>query len=959
MKSKLDKKYVNLIVIAILTIFLTSSANSAMIKNNVAKNDISSPPVVPLSQNYYEWTDDFNNEQLIDSGQSYNYFVENGKAKMIDTFPIWTDPEWERMKPIEITSTSNYDNIAVYIEVIYDSDMKSDFGDIRFKYEGYTGFREYWMEEYKPSSWAKFWVLIPDINPGTSMLYMFYKNSDAYYEGDFGEVFTDWDEEWANDHQITTLKYAEEGCWDPDISYSEDDDEFLICWEQGMPYWWPYLPGFRQEIRASVYEPDGDILVSEKIVFKDSGVEYWRNENPSIAYGTDRWFVAWDHWEPDIKNPSAFTKDIYARTVERSGSNLNLGTVRVVTDDSSCEGTIQADANVEFDSVNENFMVVWEDGRDGTGDYDIWARLYSSSGSPVGDEERLCNDANSQCEPWAAYDPNNEQYFVVWEDGVNPANGPFRIRGGLFDANLNTISTFTIAEPPGYPNDDLDYNYPCVEFDVDSERFLVTWNEADISDGVKRGDVLGKIYDTSGNVKVDTFTIRTGSFERSGIVPYLSEAFFVAYDNEANVYGRLVTSEGILLGYDVQMSTSPSAEADWANLDTDGSTIFAAWEDTRITYYPDRYDNFPDVFGNMLHLNIPNGNEVTYEFLDEKQFISKAQVTSVVIEPDNLEKWHQFLEEHTETITFDIYDKTGTIPILEDINSGQDLSTIDTGQYDAIKLRAHFTRTDPTYTPTLDSWTILYEGLDLEPPVTTVTNIDGDFAPNHDWYKSETVTIWLKAVDYPEDTGSGVDKIYYTYNGGSEEEYDEESGITLYAVEPDWWAVRTVNFWAVDNSGNIEDKTKAQNYRTIKIDARPPYIIITSPENEEKVSTPFLVTADATDNYEVAYVEFDIEPFGKRPGLPWKDETPPWEWVCNVEPMSRSTYLLEPRSVNVMIRAQVYDVTGQTWIDENWINIVNWGGINSNSMSIQANKLQVSTPMSLELLIQQILQFFG
>jgi hypothetical protein len=161
-------------------------------------------------------------------------------------------------------------------------------------------------------------------------------------------------------------------------------------------------------------------------------------------------------------------------------------------------------------------------------------------------------------------------------------------------------------------------------------------------------------------------------------------------------------------------------------------------------------------------------------------------------------------------------------------------------------------------------------------------------------------------------------------NGGQEYVYNENSGIDVYALEPDFWTIVEVNFWSVDKSGNIEDRTKSQNYRTIRIDARPPYIIITSPENEEKVQTPFLVTADATDNYEVAYVEFDIEPFGKRPGLPWKDETPPWEWLCNVEPMSRDTNELEPRGVNVMIRAQVYDVTGQTWIDENWIYIKNW-----------------------------------
>lgn len=934
MKNKKNQKFVKLVVLSILIVFLTTSANSAMINNNATKVEDSSPPVAPLSQNYYEWIDEFGNEQLIDSGQSYNYMVEGGVAKMIDTFEIWTDGAWLRMMPIDVDSNSNYNNLAVNFHVTYDSDMESDFRDVRFKHEDYPDFfLSYWMEDFEPSSWAEFWVLVPHMDSGQNWMYMFYKNSQATYQGNFGDVFSDWEEQWANDKEITTLKYPEEGCWDPDVNYNQDDDEFIVCWEQGMPYWLPYLPGFKQEIKASVFEPDGDMLVSEKIVYKDPGASYWRNENPSIAYGKNgKWFVAWDHYAPE-NNPASTTLDIYATTIERSGSSLSMGTTRIVTDDPDCDGTIQADANVAYDSENEKFLVVWEDGRDGVGDYDIWARLYTSSGGTSGDEKRLNNDANSQCEPWIAYDPGNEQYMIVWEDGIHAADGPFRIRGGLFDSSMNTITTFTVDEPSGWPNQNLDYNFPCVCFDEDSERFLVTWNEADISDGVYRGDVLGKIYDTSGNVEVSTFTIRTGSFERTSIVPYLSEAFFVTYDNEVNVFGRLVTADGDVLGGDVQVSASAGAEADWNNIATDGSKIFSAWEDKRIEYLPARYDFMPDVFGNMVYLNIPSGNEITYTFGDEKQFISTAQVTSIVIEPDNLEKWHEFLEDHTLTISFDILDETGNIIILEDISSGHDLSTINPNQYPAIRLRAHFSRNNPTYTPTLSEWSILYEGIDLEPPVTTVNNVDGQFAPNQNWYKSEQVIVWLDAIDYPLDTGSGVDQTYYTLNSGPTNIYNDASGIQdIIAEDPNWWAIFELNFWSVDNEGNIEDRTKQQNYRTIQIDARPPVCVITSPENEEKVSTPFDVIAEATDNYKVEYVEFDIEPFGKRPGLPWKDTTPPWIWTCNEGPMGGSRPLTfdpendppQPKGSNAMVRADAYDTSLQNGWDENWVYIENW-----------------------------------
>ena len=84
MKYKIDKKYMKLAVIAILTIFLTSSANSAIVNTKETKDSSFIPPKTTLYENYYEWKDDFNNEQLIDSGHSFNYLVENGEAKMID-----------------------------------------------------------------------------------------------------------------------------------------------------------------------------------------------------------------------------------------------------------------------------------------------------------------------------------------------------------------------------------------------------------------------------------------------------------------------------------------------------------------------------------------------------------------------------------------------------------------------------------------------------------------------------------------------------------------------------------------------------------------------------------------------------------------------------------------------------------------------------------------------------------
>ena len=918
----INKNFIKLVVFSLFIILITTSATSSVV--NIHKNnDRLFPPYTPLlGENYYEWIDEFNNEQNIDITKSWGYVVEDGHAKMKNTYDVWDDPDWTRMVPITVKNSGDtLSNYAINFEVEYDSDMDSDYEDLRFKHEDApTNFLKYWIESYNTSS-ASIWVKVPTLKTGTNNMYLFYGNSKVNSESSFGDTFTDWDLQWANDEQIT-YHSDNEGAWDPDVCYG--DGNFLVAWEEGPAFWVPYSYGYKQEIRASIYVPDDDDpVVFDKRIFND-GYTYYRNENPSIAFnGDDKWLVTWENYEPKNlppHNPSATTMDIKGRTVKKSGSDLSLGTVYDICDEDNC----QADSKVVYDSKNDRFMVIWEDARSGMTDYDLYARFVNAdTGQPSGNYITICDESNSQCEPWAAFDSINEQYFIVWEEGLNPQTGPFKIMGGIFDEDLTEIDTFTVAQPSD--PDNVDYNFPCVSFDEDTELYLVTWNDGDISDGDWRGNIWGKIYDSSGDVEVDQFQIKDGNFVRTDIVPYLSKAFLVSFDNGAKIYGRLVSSEGDIIGSDIGISGYTNADADWANMDTDGSNIFVAWEDFRINYPPPYDDQYPDGFGNSIHLNIPDGSDITITFGQEKELILSAQITSDPIAPANLESWHDFQVEFENTITFDILDGDANEILIEDASNGEDLGQIDPEEHPSICLQAHFSRNDPSYTPSIDWWKIRYVGRDDEPPKTSVDWIDGVMGKN-EWYISESVTMWLKAVDYPEDTGSGVNRTYYTIDGGSQEIYNEESGIYISSYEPDWTGVWLVNFWSVDKKGNVEDKTKPENYRTIKIDSRPPEIEITSPEEEEEVKVPFWVYADASDNAGLEKVEFDIEPFGKRPGLPFVDTVPPYKWECNEWPLvrGRDGYNLQPLSANVQIRAHAFDVSGQEWIHQVFVNILNW-----------------------------------
>ena len=919
-KNKIHMKSGRLVIVSFIVVLLLFSATQAIVIKETpfdTKTDTSTP-LVPLSnENYFTWEDLFDDATRVDPTMSYNYEITGGAAKMTNTYPLWTDPAWTRMKQITITNTAGelLYNYALHLSVPFDSDMRTDYGDIRFKHESSGDvFCDYWIENYDTSS-ASVWVKIPYTPTGTSKMYMFYGNPAATSQSDFYNVFTVWDEHWPNDEQVTYHANVE-GAWDPDVCYG--NGEYLVLWEEGQPWYPPYTWGFKQEIRASMYDPEGTRIVFDNLVYQDSTL-YYRNENPSADYGGGKFFVAWEHYDT-VANPSAVTEDIKARTVQRNGNLLQLGSVITVCSATDC----QADANVQYDSVNNRFCVVWEDARSGENNYNIYGRLYDTNGNPVGGEKNICTAANNQCEPWVAFDPTHGQYMIVWEEGITADTGPFSIKAGLFDSNLNQIgNTVTIATG----SSGVDYNFPCVEFSVDTQRYLITYNSGDISAGDWWGTIWGTLYDDGGVVVVPPFEIKTGDYIRTDIVPYLSSSFVVSFNSKGAssdsglIWGKLVSSEGEVFTGEIQFSASTAAEADWAAMAAGDGKVFVAWEDLRI-YYPGPFDILPDAYGNIWNLNIPGGSEMSYTMGDEKALLLEAQVTSVQINPENLLAWFDFTAVFEGTLSFDVLNAAGDTVLIQDIAPGQSLQSLDPV---GLRLRAHFTRANPSSTPVLQSWTVRYIGADEIAPVTVLDHIIGSQGLNG-WYTSQGVTVWLNAYDLPEGTGSGVNYTLFMLDGGEVQQYNEASGITLVvSQESDWMGLWDVTFWSVDNSGNVEDNTKPENTIQIKIDAERPYVEITEPVDEQQVNLPFWVRADASDNAAVASVEFDIEPFGQNPGLPYVDTEPPYEWFCNISEM-HSLFASEDGQqlgVNKMIRARVYDEAGQVWTHEVWVYIKN------------------------------------
>lgn len=144
--------------------------------------------------------DDFGNWSKI--SDSSNITISQGEVKLTTSQgeTSWWDANWPKRRPITISywGATLY-NYQVKVEVIYDSDMKPDFADLRFTDENQNPL-SFWLESFTLSSEAIFWVRIPSIPDGGTTIYLYYGNPEAFSLSDGSATF-----EWFEDFESYSL----------------------------------------------------------------------------------------------------------------------------------------------------------------------------------------------------------------------------------------------------------------------------------------------------------------------------------------------------------------------------------------------------------------------------------------------------------------------------------------------------------------------------------------------------------------------------------------------------------------------------------------------------------------------------------------------------------------------------------------------------------------------------------
>jgi len=122
---------------------------------------------------------------LVSSSATKFVYVASASSSAVSS-EIWYNPSWIKRKAVTIDNTLNPNDLTGYqvqLNVEYDSDMLTDFSDLRFTANDKQTSIPYWIESYVPSDSAVVLVKVPSVSASsTETIYMYYGNPSATSE---------------------------------------------------------------------------------------------------------------------------------------------------------------------------------------------------------------------------------------------------------------------------------------------------------------------------------------------------------------------------------------------------------------------------------------------------------------------------------------------------------------------------------------------------------------------------------------------------------------------------------------------------------------------------------------------------------------------------------------------------------------------------------------------------------
>jgi hypothetical protein len=208
-----------------------------------------------------------------------------------------------------------------------------------------------------------------------------------------------------------------------------------------------------------------------------------------------------------------------------------------------------AGSDVAFDSINNRFLVVWNDE---VGQYtNLYAQLINSDGSPYGTRITISLRDHST-NPQVDFDSKNGRFLIVWRDYFIDTFEFIDVFGHFVNADGSLYGNIFAISPTDHQHF---WGLPKVKFDSIKNRFLVIWQD---------GNAYPP-YNVYGQLVSDTGVLQGGmiQFTNFGMDYHLSYPdiefdsvngrFLITWANQYDgyVYGRLLNTDGSNYGSEI------------------------------------------------------------------------------------------------------------------------------------------------------------------------------------------------------------------------------------------------------------------------------------------------------------------------------------------------------------------------------------------------------------------------
>ncbi|REJ81198.1 MAG: hypothetical protein DWQ36_18675 [Acidobacteria bacterium] len=213
-----------------------------------------------------------------------------------------------------------------------------------------------------------------------------------------------------------------------------------------------------------------------------------------------------------------------------------------------------------YSPVHDHYLVIWWQADDG---FQVLGRLVSPEGAILSSTLPIvpvCSDLPS-CTPSVVYNPTADEFLVVW--GRDESSGEKRIMGQRLDGESGA-PVFTPFEISGGPDADID---PDVAYDPQANQYLVVWTSIRADDVDLRAQRLDGT--AAGQIGEDDFVIsdmsgRLGEENYGAYYPKiaynpLDEEFLVVWwgldgaaplapNGELEIFGQRISADGSEVG---------------------------------------------------------------------------------------------------------------------------------------------------------------------------------------------------------------------------------------------------------------------------------------------------------------------------------------------------------------------------------------------------------------------------